>query len=248
LPGFYATSITYNSASPAVAVSDYSSPYVDAYPWSNSTGFGTKYSNPSTLPTGLGAAAEFNNAGNVIGVLHTTSPRISFYAWSSGFGTRFADPVSLPEDATTNGGIGFSPSDDAVVVANGTFTSPYVAAYPWSNSTGFGTRYSAPATLPGYLSEDVQFSPNGLYVAISSAQNGSSIYNWSSGFGTKIANATTHYTSVTQTAFNSTSSVVFMAHETPPYIAAYLWSTGFGGKFSDPAVQATGLGTAISFA
>jgi len=33
------------------------SPYINAYPWS--PGFGTKYANPGTLPTGGGRAIKF---------------------------------------------------------------------------------------------------------------------------------------------------------------------------------------------
>lgn len=35
-----------------IAVAHVNSPYISVYPWSSSTGFGTKYSDPSTLPTG----------------------------------------------------------------------------------------------------------------------------------------------------------------------------------------------------
>lgn len=34
--------------------------------------------------------------------------------------------------------------------------SPYVITYPWSSS-GFGTKYSDPSTLPGFNSNSVNF-------------------------------------------------------------------------------------------
>jgi hypothetical protein len=37
-----------------IAVAHFTSPYISVYPWSS--GFGTKYANPSTLPTGSGEA------------------------------------------------------------------------------------------------------------------------------------------------------------------------------------------------
>ena len=40
-----------------IAVSHSTSPYVTAYPWS--AGFGTKYANPATLPTGDGRGVAF---------------------------------------------------------------------------------------------------------------------------------------------------------------------------------------------
>ena len=43
-----------------LAVGHYSSPYISVYPWSS--GFGTKYANPSTLPTGNGRGVAFSPA------------------------------------------------------------------------------------------------------------------------------------------------------------------------------------------
>jgi hypothetical protein len=51
-------------------------------------------------------------------------------------------------------GAAFSPSDDAIAVAH--FSSPFVTAYPWSTS-GFGTKYSNPATLPTGITYSVAF-------------------------------------------------------------------------------------------
>ncbi len=41
-----------------IVVGNLSSPFVSAYPWSS--GFGTKYSDPSTLPTGNGRGVAFS--------------------------------------------------------------------------------------------------------------------------------------------------------------------------------------------
>ena len=43
-----------------IAVSHVTSPFVSAYPWSAS-GFGTKFSNPATLPTGGGYGVAFTH-------------------------------------------------------------------------------------------------------------------------------------------------------------------------------------------
>lgn len=45
-------------ASTSVVVAHTTIPYVSAYPWSS--GFGTKYSNPGTLPSGQGNFVDFN--------------------------------------------------------------------------------------------------------------------------------------------------------------------------------------------
>ena len=43
-----------------LAVVHSTSPYISVYPWSS--GFGTKYSDPSTLPTGNGKSVAFSPA------------------------------------------------------------------------------------------------------------------------------------------------------------------------------------------
>jgi len=52
----YNTAFSFNGG--AIAVSHSTTPYVTAYPWSGS-GFGAKYANPATLPTGTGRCVAF---------------------------------------------------------------------------------------------------------------------------------------------------------------------------------------------
>ena len=126
-----------------IAVAHATTPFVSAYPWSGS-GFGTKYADPATLPTGTGTDVAFSPSGNAIAVSHTTTPFVSAYPWSgSGFGTKFSNPATLPASNGTD--VAFSFAGDAIAVAHG--TTPFVSAYPWSGS-GFGTKYADPATLP----------------------------------------------------------------------------------------------------
>jgi hypothetical protein len=90
----------------AIAVVHNTTPFVSAYPWSGS-GFGTKYADPATLPTGAGRGVAFSPAGDAIAVAHTTSPFVSAYPWSvSGLGTKFANPATLPTD--TGNGVAFT--------------------------------------------------------------------------------------------------------------------------------------------
>ncbi len=117
------------------------SPFISVFPWS-SPGFGTKYANPATLPSGNCNDVVFNNAGTVLAAAVAVSPFVEAYAWSAGFGSKFSNPSSLPAGAGS--GIDFSPSDNAVAVAH--TTSPFVTAYAWSG--GFGAKYSDPSTLP----------------------------------------------------------------------------------------------------
>jgi hypothetical protein len=89
-----------------------------------------------------------------IAVGHDTTPFVTVYPWSSaGFGTKYADPATLP----TNFGLSVAFSPDGASIATGfSSTSPYIRAYPWSGS-GFGTRYGNPATLPTGSASGVAF-------------------------------------------------------------------------------------------
>jgi hypothetical protein len=72
------------------------SPYITVYPWSGS-GFGTKFSDPASVPAGDGRSVTFSASDDVLFVGHATSPRITAYPWSgSGFGTKFSDPATVP--------------------------------------------------------------------------------------------------------------------------------------------------------
>ena len=71
------------------------SPYVTAFAWSSS-GFGSKYSNPSTLMPGTARGLGFSSDGNDIFIAHSSSPYISAYPWSSGWGTKYGNPSTLP--------------------------------------------------------------------------------------------------------------------------------------------------------
>jgi hypothetical protein len=86
-----------------IAVAHANSPFITAYPWSSTTGFGTTFANPATLPTGTGNVVAFSPVGDAIAVGHATTPFITAYPWSgSGFGTKFANPATLPTGAGRN--------------------------------------------------------------------------------------------------------------------------------------------------
>ena len=102
-----------------------------------------------------------------IAVAHSTSPYVTAYPWSSGFGAKFTNPSTLP---TGDGlGVAFSPAGDAIAVAHGG-ASPYITAYPWSSS-GFGTKYANPTTLPTGTGWNVAFSPTGSAIAVAHTTN-----------------------------------------------------------------------------
>ena len=54
--------------------------------------------------TGFGLSA--SGKTSTIDVAHDTTPFISTYPWSAGFGTKYADPSTLP--TSTGNGVSFS--------------------------------------------------------------------------------------------------------------------------------------------
>jgi hypothetical protein len=53
--------------------------------------------------------------------------------------------------------VAFTAASDAIAVAHN--TSPYISAYAWSGS-GFGARFTNPATIPTDNSKAVAFNVN----------------------------------------------------------------------------------------
>jgi len=127
-----------------VVMSQLDSPYVVAYPFISS--WGTKYSNPATTPTGSAYDVASSGLGPIV-VAHDTSPYVTAYPFTVGvgFGTKYANPSTLPGGLA--GGIDFSPDGKNVVV--GVVDSPYTtdSVNMWSWSSGWGTKYAAPAQM-----------------------------------------------------------------------------------------------------
>lgn len=127
--------------------------------------------------------------------------------------------------------------------------SPNITVYPWSGS-GFGPKYTNPATLPAGNGQDVAFSPSGNAVAVAhSTSPYVSAYAWNSGFGTKFSNPGTPPTGTGLCVdFSPAGDAIAVGHITSPCISAYPWSdSGFGTKYTNPAtLPVNGRGVAFS--
>jgi len=187
------------------------------------------------------------NAIETIAVAGSGTPFISAYPWSSsGFGTKFTNPVTPP--AGSGGDVAFTSAGDAIAVVHS--TTPYISAYPFS-SVGFGTKFADPTTLPAGTGAGVAFTSAGDAVAVAhSSTPFISAYPWSSsGFGTQFANpATLPASTGNGVAFNPAGTAIAVAHNTTPFISVYPWSgSGFGTKFTNPSTLPTGSGNGVAF-
>jgi len=220
------------------------SPRVLAYPWSGA-GFGTKYSDPASVPTSTCYDVAFNPEGTAIALALDSSPYVSVYAWSSsGFGTRYSNPASLP--AGTPLGVTFNPAGTAIALAH--LTTPFVTAYPWSGS-GFGTKYANPSTLPTGTGRGLGFSTDGSQLAVAHDTSPFfSVYAFSiSGFGAKTANPSVLATAAgTGIKYSPQGpNALFVSISGPPYILGY--TSASGSKFSDPVSLPPGVGQDLAF-
>ena len=101
----------------------------------------TKSAAPATQVVGSGVC-KVNNAGNVVFFSNNISP--FFHAWSfsgSTFGTKFANPASLPSFSAYQ--IFVHPSDKAVCFVS----LGNIFIYAWDNVTGFGARFTNPSEI-----------------------------------------------------------------------------------------------------
>jgi len=201
--------ISINAAGTQVVVSHAGSPYISMYPWSG--GFGTKYSNPSTLPTGAPSAGAvtpsgvdvgFNPVTNDVAIGYTVSPYITAYpVTSGGFGTKYADPASLP--VGTADSLKFAST--GTLLGAGSATSPYITIWNWSS--GFGSKYSNPSTLPTTATTSMDWSStaDSIVTAGTATTPYTSAYPWSGGFGTKYSNPGTLPTTAFAVSFSNQS-------------------------------------------
>lgn len=227
-----------------VAVGHSVTPFISTYAWSDTTGFGTKFSNPATVPTAAVYGTSFNPDNTAISVAIDGSPWVSIYPWSaSGFGTKYTNPATLP----TSSGISTTWSANGNDVFYSTQDATRIYAYPFS--AGYGTKYANPATLPTSTGQGLSYNTVSNVIAINTSVTPFvQAYPWSSGFGTKYANPATLPTAGGRgLSFSPNGSYVAVAYANsaaPSYFGiVYPWSSGFGTAYAQTLSQIGGEGS-----
>lgn len=219
-------------------------PRAIAWPWSGATGFGTALAQPS-LP-GATRGVGFAPNGNQIFLAGSNSPYVHAYAWSAGFGSKFADPSVLP------GGNAFSldvsPSGNNVAVSGISGIAAY--AYPWSAS-GWGTQYAGPsATVGGGIGRTIRFSKDETAVAWTGDLSPTAvILAWSaSGFGSAFAGSPGSGGGSNGLAWSPNNDAIALGYGNNNTGAVFRWSpSGLGTQFSNPSPFFTGNADAATF-
>ena len=230
-----------------VAVGSTTSPYITTYPWSDDTGFGVKYLNPTTLPTGACWGVAFHPSCKTIVFSSTSTPYIFAYKWSaSGFGSQITT-ANLSDNV-----LDLAYSSDGRVLYLTTSSSTMVRAARTSED-GIGTYYSNPTGITaGAYGVSVSPANDAIVLGLSSSP-WVAAYPWNSntGFGTLYtAPAVNPFTStIYKVAFSPSGTAVAVASGESPYIHAYRFSSsGWGSKYSNPTIPPSGTaGRGVSF-
>jgi hypothetical protein len=232
--------VAWHPANNAVAAASFATPFAIAYTWSN-LGFGTRFADPTVLPTGSARGVSFSPSGQAVVFGHITTPFITAYRWTAaaGFGAKYVNPAALPPG--NGNSIIFNKAGTVVFVATDGVTNG-TSVYPWSDATGFGTRFSNPSSAIPNASRGVALSANEQLIAITTANSPFiNVYVWSNttGFGTKFADPAVLPPGEGRpgVAFNPSTTALAMIHDSSgaPSISVYRWSSaGFGAKFSNP--------------
>jgi len=166
-------------------------PRVQAYKWSLS-GFGDVIDVTTIYGTDIG----FSPAGTEVLIMGSGGgdpPYVAAYPWSqSGLGTKFSDPITLPDGDSIS--CAFSPAGTEVAIVTKTVydvIGSFISVYRWSPG-GFGTKFDNPDSLPwvsGIHGVDVQFSPGGTEIIFTCNEAPYILaYEWKpDGFGERIS-------------------------------------------------------------
>jgi len=240
-PEFFRSELFY------VLEAGYGSPYVNAYQYQPPTGWLSKYADPATTP-GQDIGGGCWNADGTVAFAAATSGLGNAIAYpfntSTGFGTKYSNPSGV-------GGIFKMKANSAssvVAIAN---NPGQIQAVNWNNSTGWGSVFAAPGTLPGFsLGRGVAWHPNQGAIAVSGTSgNYLQAYAWSGGWSTKYSNpsggAGANYGN--KPSFNNAGTAVGVGIDQSPNVQVWQWSSGFSTKYSDPATTPGGLGFQVSF-
>ena len=193
LPAGDAAPTCFNFNSTFLAVGHQTTPFITVYPWTVGTGFGTKVANPGTLPAGEGKRLDWRSktVQQDIGLAGGSGSGVNdgiAYPFTTSFGTRYALAVGLSDT-----GQGFRFTKSGTQCGFATNNSPFHYGYPFTTGTGFGTKYSNPATTATATGIGIDFNDTTTLVA--GGGRGSpyiDVWDWSgTGFGSKYSNPAT---------------------------------------------------------
>lgn len=174
--------VNFTSDGTAIIYGGGASPRIHAYAWTTASGFGTKFADPASTPTGTTMYSVSISPSSTVLMLGC-SATLQAYRWSSsGFGTKFTNPSPGPGGAFAIYTNCFNSAEDSVF-CGWDANAPFMCAFRWS-SAGFGTKYTA---LSPAMTADVTRITTNTTKGVMTVLINSSAYDWNSGFGAKYS-------------------------------------------------------------
>ena len=135
----------FSDAGDRIAAGWDASPFAGIWPWTAGTGFGARWTNPSGLSTVQ--SMHWHPSGTALAIGLSTFPvlhirRITSTAW----GTAYSYPGTAV-GGSLGWSVSFNRAGNAVAIGYQT-ASPYFDVYAFDLTSGIGTKYAAPATIP----------------------------------------------------------------------------------------------------
>lgn len=240
-----------------IAMSSSAGSFIYTYPFDSVTGYGTRYAS-----TGAQSANSVTSKGGAAFFSHAGTPFISMYPRAyPGFGTKYANPSSLPSAPTTAAGARGSllSVTDANIVMQQT-AAPNYAAWPWTLAGGFGTRYTATNMTTGmtgltcYVTDSMLPSYLGGILVIGGSATGSSNYikiaQWSNGYfppqGSTYASpsvAPAFYPNSIAYDRTTDPGTIFLSCQSTAYIQAWsIYAGSWGTRYANSSSNGGGYG------
>jgi len=233
--GSSATGLAFSNSGNFVSLaSNTSSNNFYTYQWSDSSGFGTKYTS-NFLGGQEAKGIAWSNTDNWIG---TVSNRAKVIKWTgSGYGTEEDTAVNV----STQYRVSWNSAGDHVMFSAATASATQrLLIYTWDDVTGLGTNVSPSFSFNAY---DAQFSPDDKAIVVATNTypyvKAFAWDNATSTLGSELSNTAPPASAVgTNVAFNTAGDVVFLGVNNAKLMNAYEFdsTTGFGSKYADPVL------------
>lgn len=227
-----------------VFIGHQTSPYISAYRVDQTTGFTSKFANPTSPPAGAVKGISVHPSGDYVVVVGDGSPSATAYRWDSmtGFGEKLTSPAPSPVSAT---GASFNESGSHVAISS--ISNPVVRIYQWND--GFGALSgSLPDSLFG--SRSVSLSDKAGLVVSGSEGGGANalVYRWSAsgGVGAKIVLPANFPLVVRSTDISSDGSVIAFSSSDVDGIGVCEWDQ-ITGVLASPSKSGTTSAQFVKF-
>jgi WD40 repeat protein len=183
LPEGSAYCVVFSPTGGHILIGHVSPSYNSIYSFNSTTGFGTKSAFSGQINSVH--SLTFSPDGRTLLLANNSANPLQAFPWTAtGPGTRYANPT--PAAPQQGRGCSFSPHGNAVAVSH--FSSPYITAYSWNNTTGFGPKYADPSFLATQTGVACAFSPDAEWLLLAANSLIAYKFNADTGFGS------THFT------------------------------------------------------